>query len=172
MQIPQGDARLLEDPTARRLLASTELARVAYLARDGTPWVIPMLFCWDGTELVHWDGTELVLPTFAGSHKAASMRRYPAIALTIDTKWPPLEVAQLRGSAEIVDLDGIAPECALAQHRYYGNDQGGANTEQVAQSGGAMKRILFRPEWVGVLDFQSRFPGARVASGVAEEDGS
>jgi hypothetical protein len=25
---------------------------------------------------------------------------------------------------------------------------------------------------VGVLDFQSRFPGALVASGVAEEDGS
>ena len=82
MQIPQGDTRLLEDPTARRLLASTELARVAYLAKDGTPRVIPMLFHWDGTELVRWDGTELVLPTFAGSHKVASMRRHPAVAVT------------------------------------------------------------------------------------------
>ena len=35
-----------------------------------------------------------------------------------------------------------------------------------------MTRIVLRPERVGVLDFQSRFPGALVASGVAEEDGS
>lgn len=162
--IPQGDTRLLEEPTARRLLASTELARVAYLAKDGTPRVIPMLF--------HWNGTELVLPTFAGSHKVASMRRHPAIAVTIDTKGPPPQVVQLRGRAELDDLDGVAPEYALAQRRYYGDEQGRASTEQVAQSGAAMTRIVLRPEWVGVLDFQSRFPGALVASGLAEEGGS
>ena len=164
MQIPQGDIRLLEDPTARRLLASTELARVAYLAKDGTPRVIPMLF--------HWDGTELVLPTFAGSHKVASLRRHPDIAVTIDTKGPPPEVVQLRGSVEIVDLDGVAPEYAKAQRRYYGDEQGRAATERVAQSGAAMTRIVLRPEWVGVLDFQTRFPGALVASGLDERDSS
>jgi hypothetical protein len=164
MQIPQGDTRLLEDPTARRLLASTELARVAYLAKDCTPRVIPMLF--------HWDGTELVLPTFAGSHKVASLRQHPAIAVTIDTKGPPPEVVQLRGNAKIVDLDGIAPEYALAQRRYYGDEQGRTNTAQVTQSGAAMTRIVLRPEWVGVLDFQTRFPGALVASGLDEKHSS
>lgn len=114
----------------------------------------------------------VVLPTFAGSHKVASMRRHPAIAATIDKKGPPPEVVQLRGSAEIVDLDGMAPEYTVAQRRYYGDERCGANTEQVAQSGAATTRIVLRPEWVAVLDFQSRFPGALVASGVAEEDGS
>jgi PPOX class probable F420-dependent enzyme len=164
MMIPQGDTRLLQDPTAQRLLASTELARVAYLAKDGTPRVIPMLF--------HWDGTELVLPTFAGSHKVASMRRHPAIAVTVDTKGPPPQVVQLRGRAEIVELDGVAPEYALAQRRYYGEEQGKAGTEQVIESGAVMTRIVLQPEWVGVLDFESRFPGALVASGLADEDGS
>jgi hypothetical protein len=163
MQRPQGDTRLLEDPTARRLLASTELARVAYPAKDGTPRVIPML------------STGMAPSSCCRRLPAAirsPVRRHPAIAVTIDTKGPPPEVVQLRGSAETVDLGGIAPEYALAQRRYYGDEQGRANTEQVAQSGAAMTRIVLRPEWVGMLDFQSRFPGALVASGVAEEDGS
>jgi len=96
----------------------------------------------------------------------------PAIAVTIDTKGPPPEVVQLRGSVEIVDLDGVAPEYALAQRRHYGDEQGRANAEQVVQSGAAMTRIVLRPDWVSVLDFQARFPGALVASGLAEEDGS
>jgi pyridoxine/pyridoxamine 5'-phosphate oxidase len=164
MFLPQGDTRLLDDPIAQSLLTSTELARVAYTAKDGTPRVIPMLF--------HWDGTGIVLPTFAQSHKIASMRRRPAIAVTIDRQGPPPEVLMLRGTAEIVTTDGVAPEYALAQRRYYGDEQGAANTEQAAQSGAPMARIVLRPAWVGLLDFQNRFPGALAAAGVASEDGS
>jgi len=40
----QGDVALLEHETAQRLLGSTELARLAYTALDGTPRVLPMLF--------------------------------------------------------------------------------------------------------------------------------
>jgi hypothetical protein len=38
---PQGDPRLLESDVARRLLICTIPARVAYLAMDGTPRVVP-----------------------------------------------------------------------------------------------------------------------------------
>jgi hypothetical protein len=38
---PQGDPRLLESDVARRLLTCTLSARVAYLAVDGTPRVVP-----------------------------------------------------------------------------------------------------------------------------------
>ena len=38
---PQGDPRLLESDDARRLLTCTIPARVAYLAVDGTPCVVP-----------------------------------------------------------------------------------------------------------------------------------
>jgi hypothetical protein len=41
--IPQGDARLLDSDVARRLPASTEPARLAYVAADATPRVLPSL---------------------------------------------------------------------------------------------------------------------------------
>ena len=48
----QGSLKLLDDPTAVRLLGSTALARLAYNAKDGTPRVVPMLFAWTGQEVV------------------------------------------------------------------------------------------------------------------------
>ncbi len=156
--LPQGDLGLLEHPSARRLLGSTELARVAYLAEDGTPRVLPMLF--------HWNGVELLLPTFSRSHKVNSLRHNPRIAVTIDAAGPPPEVLLLRGRVELVAMNGVLPEYQLAQQRYYGDEQGRANAEQTAASGAPMTRIALRPDWVGVLDFQSRFPGA-LAGGAA-----
>jgi hypothetical protein len=35
--LPQGDVGLLDSAVAQRLLVSTELARLAYVAGDGTP---------------------------------------------------------------------------------------------------------------------------------------
>ena len=52
MRLPQGDVRLLDSEPAQQLLNSTELARVAYVAGDDTPRVLPMLFHWTGEELV------------------------------------------------------------------------------------------------------------------------
>ncbi len=142
------------------MLDSTELARIAYLAADGTPRAIPMLF--------HWNGSELVLPTFANSHKVASLRRRPTIAVTIDSAGPPPEVLLLRGTVEVTVVDGVAPEYQLAQRRYYGREQGDANTEQATRSGAPMARIVLHPNWVGLLDFQSRFPGALPTAESAE----
>ncbi|MEU0566660.1 pyridoxamine 5'-phosphate oxidase family protein [Nonomuraea sp. NPDC005983] len=151
-ELPQGDVRLLEHEVARRLLASTELARVAYVAGDGSPRVFPMMF--------HWAGGELMLPTFAGSAKVAALRARPDIAVTIDVAGPPPEVLLLRGRAEVTDVDGILPEYALAHRRYYGQEQGDRNVAQVDRPGVRMARIAFRPSWVGVLDFQTRLPRA------------
>jgi Pyridoxamine 5'-phosphate oxidase len=151
MTLSQGDTRLLETPVAQRLLASTELARVAYVAADGTPRVFPMMF--------HWTGTELVLPTFAGARKIAALRARPAVAITIDTPSQPPEVLLIRGRALVTDVDGIVPEYALAHYRYAGPEQGAKNIAEVDHPGTKMARISVRPTWVGVLDFRTRLPG-------------
>ena len=52
MPTEQGDLALLDDPVAQELLHSTNLARLAYVWRDGTPRVVPIWFHWDGEELV------------------------------------------------------------------------------------------------------------------------
>jgi hypothetical protein len=153
--LPQGDPALLQHPTAQRLLASTELARLGYVAHDGTPRVFPMLF--------HWTGEELVVATFAGARKIAALRARPEVAVTIDRPGPPPEVLLLRGPVEVTEMDGIVPEYRLAHHRYAGPEQGERNVAEIDRPGVRMARIALRPRWVGVLDFTTRFPGGATA---------
>jgi general stress protein 26 len=150
-QLPQGDLRLLDDPIAQRLLESRELARLAYLAKDGTPRVIPMLFS--------WTGDEIVFGAFATSSKLHSLRANPAVAITIDRIGPPPDVLLIRGRAELGEVGGIVPEYADAHRRYYGDEQGKANVDGMVEQGVQMVRIAVRPSWVGTLDFQTRVPG-------------
>jgi hypothetical protein len=149
--LAQGDLRLLDDPIANRLLKSKELARLAYIAKDGTPRVIPMLF--------QWTGDEIVFGAYANSQKLHSLRVNPAVAITIDTAGPPPDVLLLRGRAELGGVGGIVPEYADAHRRYYGDEQGSANIEELASRSVQMVRIAVRPSWVGALDFQTRVPG-------------
>ncbi len=153
--LPQGHLDLLETPLAQRLLASTELARLAYVAADGTPRVFPMLF--------HWTGQELVFGTFAGARKIAALRARPDVAITIDTAAMPPAVLLIRGQAAVTDVDGIVPEYALAQYRYARLERGAANIAEVDRPGTRMARLAVRPSWVGTIDFMTRFPGGGTA---------
>ena len=44
MLLPQGDLGLLQHPVAQELLVSKIPARLAYIASDGTPRVLPIWF--------------------------------------------------------------------------------------------------------------------------------
>ena len=77
IQATRGDVALLTHPVAQRLLAATIPARLAYIALDGTPRVIPTLF--------HWSGVELILSSWPDDPKVAALREHPAVAITIDT---------------------------------------------------------------------------------------
>jgi hypothetical protein len=67
-------------------------------------------------------------------------------------------VLQLRGTAEIDFQDGVVEEYELAHQRYYGYEQGTANVAPLREAGVAMARIILRPAWVAVIDFQRRVP--------------
>lgn len=153
--LPQGDVRLLGTDVAQGLLASTELARVAYVAADGAPRVFPMLF--------HWTGQEVVLSTFFPARKIAALRARPEVAITIDVAATPPRALLVRGRAQVSEVDGIVPEYALAMRRYGGDEQGAAQVAAVDRPGVRMARIAVRPAWVGVLDFETRFPGDSTA---------
>lgn len=157
--LPQGDTRLLDTETARQLLSSTELARFAYVANDGTPRVLPMCF--------HWADGELVFATFGGAAKIAALRARPAVAVTIDSADLPPAALLVRGEVTVTDVDGVVPEYALMQHRYFGPEMGSAAIAQIDRPGLRMARIGLRPAWVGVLDFQTRFPGGGTAEDFA-----
>lgn len=150
MALKQGDLALLEHPVAKELLASKIPARVAYVAPNGTPRVLPIWF--------HWDGRELVLGTAPHATKAKELAQNPKVALTIDTNDFPHKVLLIRGTARVETVDGVSPEYAQAAERYLGRDQGRAWVEQMRGRSPQMARIAVTPEWVGVLDFETRLP--------------
>lgn len=151
MTLEQGSLELLEDPIAVRLLGPTELARLAYNAKDGTPRVIPTMF--------HWTSEEIVFGSYASSAKLGSLRANPDVAIAIDTPGLPPDVLLIRGRAELGGVGGIVVEYAAAHHRYYGAEQGSRDLQKMAADGTRMVRIAVRPTWVGALDFQTRQPG-------------
>lgn len=153
MPAKQGDIALLQDPVAQELLGSRIPARLAYTWTDGTPRVVPIWF--------HWNGEEFVLGTPPKAPKLKALVHNPKVALTIDSDGFPHKVLLVRGSASVEMKDEVIPEYAAAARRYFGDEQGAAWVETVrSMPTGGMARIAIRPEWVGVLDFQARFPSA------------
>ena len=159
IEAKQGDLTLLTHPVARDLLQSTIPARLAYVALDGTPRVIPVLF--------HWTGEELVVNSWPDDPKVAALRRHPTAAVTIDTDTPPFKVLSLRGTAAVSIVEGVAAECLPTFTRYMGPEQGQAWTEMMGRMTDRMARIAIRPTSVTVLDFETRFP-----SGMARRMGN
>jgi hypothetical protein len=82
------------------------------------------------------------------------------VALTIDRETTPYHVLMIRGTADVRMVDGVPAEYAAAARRYMGPDAGDAWSGQVAARFPRMARIAITPDWVGVLDFETRFPSA------------
>ena len=152
MATQQGDLALLDDPVAQELLHSTNLARLAYTWRDGTPRVIPIWF--------HWDGETIVLGSPPNAPKVDVLPTNSKVALTIDRDEWPYHALLIRGTVRVETLDDVTPEYAASAERYFGEEQGREWVEGVRQMSPQMARISVRPEWVSILDFERRFPSA------------
>ena len=152
MPCKQGDLSLLQNSAAQQLLSSKIPARLAYIGTDGAPRVVPIWF--------HWTGSEIVMGTPPKAPKLKALAKNPKVALTIDDNSFPHKVLLVRGKARLQPMDGIVPEYALAAERYFGAEQGKAWVAQLAQMAPSMVRVSVTPEWVGLLDFQTRFPSA------------
>jgi hypothetical protein len=146
----QGSLELLNDPVAGALLDSANPARLAYTWTDGSPRVVPIWF--------HWTGRQIVLGSPPRAPKLKALAADPRVALTIDDNaWPYKELI-VRGRASVEMLDDVSPEYELAATRYFGPEQGPAWISTLR--GQPMARIAVTPEWIGILDFETRFPSA------------
>lgn len=152
MPVKQGSLELLQHAVSKQLLESTIPARLAYIWTDGTPRVVPIWF--------HWNGREFVLGSPSRAPKLKALAKNPKVALTIDDNNFPHKVLLVRGTAKLKPVDGIVPEYAVAAERYFGTQQGKAWVTQLASMIQDMVQITITPEWVGLLDFQTRFPSA------------
>lgn len=152
MSSQQGDLSLLDHPVAQELLQSTNPAHLAYVWRDGTPRVVPIWF--------HWTGQDIVVCSPVTAPKTKALANNTPVALAIDGVTWPYRSLSIRGTARVEIVDGVAAEYAAAAARYFGPEQGRAWVEQVRAMSSRMTRIAVRPSWVGLLDFETRFPSA------------
>jgi hypothetical protein len=150
--VHQGGLDLLQHPASQELLHSKIPARLAYIGTDGGPRVIPIWF--------HWNGREVVMATPPKAPKLKALKKNPKVSLTIDDNTFPHKVLLVRGTARLEPVDGIVPEYIAAANRYFGPEQGKAWVGQLRTMISSMVRITITPEWVGLLDFQTRFPSA------------
>lgn len=144
----------MEDPVAQRLLHSANPARLAYVARDGTPRVVPVGF--------EWNGTAIVIGTVPASAKVASLKAHPAVALTIDTSppnWPP-NVLLIRGTAEVTLVEGAFPEYVAGARKLTPVEEFPKWEAGVNALYDQMARIDITPTWVRIHDFERRIPQA------------
>ena len=152
MTTKQGSLALLDDPVAQQLLQSTSPARLAYNWSDGTPRIVPIWF--------HWNGKEFVLAGPADAPKTKVLHDGDKVALTIDSDSMPYKVLTIRGSVRMDTVEGVSSEYDAASRRVLGEEQGEAWINQIGAMIPRMARIFITPEWVGILDFETRFPSA------------
>ena len=152
LAVKQGDLSLLQHPASQELLHSKIPARLAYIATDGTPRVIPIWF--------HWNGREIVMASPPKAPKLKALAKNPRVSLTIDDNTFPHKVLLIRGGARLEPVEGIVPEYEAAAARYFDAELAKGWLGQLRTLVSSMVRITITPDWVGLLDFQTRFPSA------------
>jgi nitroimidazol reductase NimA-like FMN-containing flavoprotein (pyridoxamine 5'-phosphate oxidase superfamily) len=151
MPTQQGDLSLLSDPVAQQLLQSPIPARLSYVWTDGTPRVVPIGY--------HWNGREFVFCTSPEAPKLEAIDDGTRVALSIDSDRYPWKVLLVRGSTRTDVVDGLAPEYEQLAVKMLGPEGARAWTENMRPMMAQMVRIFVKPDWVGILDFETRFPG-------------
>jgi hypothetical protein len=119
---------------------------------DGTPRVIPIWF--------HWNGRDIVMASPPKAPKLKALAKNTKVSLTIDDNTFPHKVLLIRGTARLEPVEGVVPEYVACAERYFGPEQSKAWIGQLRTMISSMVRITISPEWVGLLDFQTRFPSA------------
>jgi uncharacterized pyridoxamine 5'-phosphate oxidase family protein len=143
---------VLNRPLSQELLAR-DLTRLAYVARDGTPRVVPIGFV--------WNGTEIVMCTARNAAKLTALRHNPAVALTIDTEVHPPKTLLIRGRAELDVVEGIPDEYLQMNGSYTMTPEQREEWEtEVRSVYDGMVRIVVTPTWAKLIDFETTLPSA------------
>jgi hypothetical protein len=149
---PSEVAEVLNKPISQELL-SRDLVRLAYVAKDGTPRVVPIAFT--------WNGSEVVMCTTTNAPKLVSLRRNPEVALTIDTEVHPPRILLIRGEAVLDEVEGIPDEYLQMNGTYEMTPEQRAEWEaEVRSLYDSMVRIVVTPTWAKLIDFDETLPTA------------
>ncbi|HEX4812060.1 MAG TPA: pyridoxamine 5'-phosphate oxidase family protein [Nonomuraea sp.] len=148
---PNEVTEVLNRPLSREMLAR-DVTRLAYVAKDGTPRNIPIIFA--------WNGTEIVMCTPKNAPKLQALRKNPMVALTIDTEVHPPKILLIRGRAELDYVDGIPDEYLQTTSSYEMTPEQRVEWEAGIRSlyHDGMVRIVVTPTWAKLIDFETTLP--------------
>lgn len=144
---------ILNRPLSQELLAR-DVTRLAYVAKDGTPRNIPIIFA--------WNGSQIVVCTPKNASKLQALRENPMVALTIDTESHPPKILFIRGRAELDYTDGIPDEYLQQTSTYEMTPEQRVVWEAEVRSlyHDGMVRIVVTPTWAKLIDFETTLPSA------------
>jgi hypothetical protein len=150
---PHAITEVLNRPISQELLAR-DLARLAYVAKDGTPRAVPIGFT--------WNGAAIVMCTTKNAPKLPALRKNPMVALTIDTEVHPPKILLIRGRAELDVVEGIPDEYLQATSTYAMTPEQWVAWEAAVRSlyHDGMVRIVVTPTWAKLIDFETTLPSA------------
>ena len=137
----------LSTPGAQDLLASTSAAHLAYIAKDGTPRVMPVGY--------FWTGHQFIVSTATTAPRVAALSARADVALTIDGGDTPdqARTISVRGKASVEIIDGVVPEYLAAARKVMDAAAAAEFERNVRGMYKQMARIAITPLWVRFYDF-------------------
>jgi nitroimidazol reductase NimA-like FMN-containing flavoprotein (pyridoxamine 5'-phosphate oxidase superfamily) len=126
---------------------------LACVANDGTPRNVPIVFT--------WNGSEIVMCTSKNAPKLQALSENPMVALTIDTEAHPPKILLIRGLAELAS--SMASRTYLqATSTYEMTPEQRVEWEAEVRSlyDDGMVRIVVTPSWAKLIDFETTLPSA------------
>ncbi len=97
--------------------------------------------------------------TTPNAPKVRSLRRNPAVALTIDTEVHPPKILLLRGDAVLDEVEGIPEEYLQMSGTYEMTPAQRVEWESEVRSlYRSMVRIVVKPTWAKPIDFETTLP--------------
>ncbi len=150
---PNEITEVLNRPISQELLAR-DVTRLAYVAKDGAPRNVPIIFA--------WNGSEIVMCTSKNAPKLRALSENPMVALTIDTESHPPKILLIRGRAELDFVDGIPDEYLQTTSTYEMAPEQRVGWEAEVRSlyHDGMVRIVVTPTWAKLIDFETTLPSA------------
>ena len=101
----------MDEDAARSRVADARVARLATVAADGSPHVVPCCFVLDGDTI--YSAVDAKPKTTARLRRLANVRANPNAALLVDhydDDWSTLWWVRADGAARVLDIDGEAGE--------------------------------------------------------------
>ena len=140
-------------PVVQGLLQAPIPARLAYVALDGSPRVIPVSYL--------WNGEAFVFATWTTAPKLKALAANPRVAMTIDTETFLPHILLVRGVVTMETVEGVPAEYVEASRRIVGEDRMAEWEANVRRDHTSMVLVRVTPTWIRIIDFVRTFPGGK-----------